>query len=141
MGPPLRHFSIAEICYSLTDGKPQLCTYASKWEEGDEYYAATQVRCPAHVSAADAQVIEDLAARAFNGLVGRGYARIDLRADRSGTINILEINPNPDIGPASGAKKEAVSSGMSYNDFLCAIMAQAWSGRGDVHCNAGACIS
>jgi D-alanine-D-alanine ligase len=136
MGPPPRHFSIAEICYSLADGKPQLCTYASKWEEEDEYYAATRVRCPAHLSAADAQVIEDLATRAFDGLVGRGYARIDLRADRSGTINILEINPNPDIGPSSGAKKEAEAAGMSYHELLCEIMAQAWSGRVLVQCNA-----
>jgi D-alanine-D-alanine ligase len=136
MGPPLRHFSIAEILFSLPAGKPQLCTYASKWEEGDEYYAATQVQCPAQLSAAEARVIENLAARAFDGLVGRGYARIDLRADRSGAITILEINPNPDIGPASGAKKEAEAAGMSYHDFLCEIMAQAWSGRGCFQCSA-----
>jgi len=141
MGPPLRQFSIAEICYSLPAGKPQLYTYASKWEEQDEYYAATQVQCPAHLSAADAQMIEDLAARAFDGLVGKGYARIDLRADRSGEINILEINPNPDIGPASGAKKEAESAGMSYNDFLCTIMAQAWSGRDSTASGACAYLS
>jgi D-alanine-D-alanine ligase len=129
MGPPLRLFSVAEICYSLPAGKPRLLTYASKWEEGDEYYAATQVQCPAQLSDADARAIENLAARTFTELVGRGYARIDMRSDGSGEINILEINPNPDIGPASGAKREAEASGISYNDFLCTIMAQAWSGR------------
>ncbi len=141
MGPPLRHFSIAEICYSLPVSKPQLCTYASKWEEGDEYYAATRVQCPAQLTAAEARVIEDLAARAFDELVGRGYARIDLRADRSGAIHILEINPNPDIGPASGAQKEAEAAGMSYHDLLCEIMAQAWSGRDRVECDAFASLS
>jgi len=139
MSPPLRLFSIAEIRYSLPAGKAHLCTYASKWEENDEYYAATQVQCPAHLSAADARMIEGLAARTFAELVGRGYARIDMRADRSGDINILEINPNPDIGPASGAKKEAEASGMSYHDFICEIMAQAWSGQGSV--NLSACAS
>jgi len=141
MGPPLRHFSIAEIRYSLPAGKPQLCTYASKWEEGDEYYNATQVQCPANVSAAEARVIEDLAARAFDGLVGRGYARIDLRADRSGAMHILEINPNPDIGPASGAKEEAEAAGMSYHDFLCEIMSQAWSGHVSIDLNTCSSLS
>jgi D-alanine-D-alanine ligase len=141
MGPPLCQFSIAEICYSLPAGKPQLYTYASKWEEGDEYYAATQVQCPAQLSDADARTIKNLAARTFVELVGRGYARIDMRADGSGEINILEINPNPDIGPASGAKKEAESAGMSYNDFLCTIMAQAWSGRDSTASGACAYLS
>ncbi len=127
MGPPLRCFPIAEIRYSLPDGKPRLLTYASKWAAGDEYYAATEVQCPARLPDADSRLIENLAARAFTALVGRGYARIDMRADRSGAINILEINPNPDIGPASGAKEEAEASGMSYHDFLRALMAQAWS--------------
>jgi D-alanine-D-alanine ligase len=141
MGPPLRRFSIAEICYHLPDGKPQLLTYASKWEEEDEYYAATEVRCPAQLPVADARVIEDLAARTFAELVERGYARIDMRLDRAGDINILEINPNPDIGPASGAKKEAEASGMSYHDFICEIMAQARSGQGYHNLNACASVS
>lgn len=141
MGPPLRLFSIAEICYSLPAGKPQLLTYASKWEEADEYYAATQAQCPAQLSAADVQAIEGLAVRSFAGLVGRGYARIDMRADRSGDINILEINPNPDIGPESGAKKAAEASGMRYHDFICEIMSQAWSGQGYVNLNACASAS
>ncbi len=141
MGPPLRLFSIAEICYSLPAGKAQLLTYASKWEEEDEYYAATQVQCPAQLSAADTQAIECMAARTFTELVGRGYARIDMRAGRAGDINILEINPNPDIGPASGAKKEAEASGMSYHDFICDIMDQAWSGRDYVNLNACASVS
>jgi len=132
MGPPLNLFPIAEICYSLPAGKPQLFTYASKWKEEDEYYAATQVQCPARLSAAEAGVIEDLAARTFAELAGRGYARIDMRADCSGVINILEINPNPDIGPASGAKKEAEASGMSYHDFILEVMSRAWSAQGCV---------
>ena len=130
IGPPLRLFPIAEICYCLPPGKPQLLTYASKWSEEDEYFAATQVQCPAQLSSGDARTIEDLAIRTFTELVGRGYARIDMRADRSGAINILEINPNPDIGPASGAKQEAEAAGMSYHNFIVAIVAQAWSGLG-----------
>ena len=125
MGPPLRIFPIAEISYSLSAGKPRLLTYASKWEEDDEYFAATQVQCPALLSESCARTIEHLAARTFTELVGRGYARIDMRTDRSGQVMVLEVNPNPDIGPASGAKREAEASGMSYHDFIREIMAQA----------------
>lgn len=137
MGPPLRIFPIAEISYTLPTGKPRLLTYASKWEEDHEYFAATQVQCPALLPEGCARTIEHLAERTFSGLVGRGYARIDMRTDRTGQVMVLEVNPNPDIGPASGAKREAEASGMSYHDFIRAIIQQARPSPVQTHLHAG----
>ena len=80
-------------------------------------------RCPADMSEGFGQGIQQLAARAFTGLVGCGYARVDMRTDRSGQVMVLEVNPNPDIGPASGARKQAEAAGLTHQEFIWEIIA------------------
>jgi D-alanine-D-alanine ligase len=52
----------------------------------------------------------------------RGYARVDIRLDAEGRIKVLEVNPNPDIAPISGAARQAKAAGMSYNQFIDEIV-------------------
>ncbi len=125
MGPPLRVFPVSEIIYSLSTGKPRLLTYGSKWAEEDEYYTGTEVRCPAGLDDDLSVWIQQVAVRVFDGLVGYGYARIDMRTDRTGRIMVLEVNPNPDIGPASGARRQAEAAGLSHQDFIWEIISTA----------------
>jgi D-alanine-D-alanine ligase len=125
MGPPLRVFPVAEIVYSITADKPRLLTYGSKWTEEDEYYTATVARCPADLSEGFGQWIQQLAARAFSGLVGCGYARVDMRTDRSGEVMVLEVNPNPDIGPESGARRQAEAAGLTHQELIWKIISTA----------------
>ena len=122
MGPPLRVFPVSEIVYSMTTDKPRLLTYGSKWTEEDEYYTTTVARCPADLSEGLGRWIKQLAARAFTGLVGCGYARVDMRTDYSGQVMILEVNPNPDIGPASGARRQAEAAGLSHQELIWEII-------------------
>lgn len=113
---------VSEIVYKLPPGKPHLLTFAAKWEEDSPEYRGTQAVCPADVPAAERQQIAATALLVFQKLVGRGYARVDMRRDERGQLNVIEINPNPDISPGAGAAIQAGAAGMSYNDFIGAIV-------------------
>ena len=109
---------ISEIVYSLLPEVPRILTFAAKWEPGSPYFKGTKVICPAAVSASELEYISGAAMSAFKLLVGRGYARMDMRMDEAGTLNIIEVNPNPDISPGTGAARQSRAAGMSYAAFI-----------------------
>ena len=125
MGPPLRVFPLSEIVYCMAADKPRLLTYGSKWAKADEYYTSTMVHCPADLSETFERWIQQVAIRTFAELVGCGYARVDLRTDRSGQVMVLEVNPNPDVGPESGARRQAEKAGFSHQELIWEIIAIA----------------
>ena len=55
-------------------------------------------------------------------MVGRGYARVDMRMDEAGILNIIEVNPNPDISPETGAARQSAAAGMKYAEFIGKII-------------------
>ncbi len=44
--------------------------------------------------------------------------RVDFRQDPSGRFKVLEVNPNPDITPGSGAAIQAAAAGLTYSKFI-----------------------
>jgi D-alanine-D-alanine ligase len=63
----------------------------------------------------------------------RGYARLDFRVDATGRPWVLEINTNPCISPDAGFMAAAVRGGLSIEDVVRRIVADAMSG-GDRRC-------
>ncbi len=59
-----------------------------------------------------------VATTAFRVLGCCGYARVDMRLDAKGKLMVLEVNPNPDISPDSGAVRQAKATGMTYSQFI-----------------------
>ncbi len=113
---------ISEIVYTLAPGKPRLLTFASKWEADSPEYAGTNAVCPADVTAEENEHISATALVVFQKLGCRGYARVDMRMDEHGELNVIEINPNPDISPNAGAAIQAEAAGMNYTDFIATIV-------------------
>ncbi|MBC8476753.1 MAG: ATP-grasp domain-containing protein [Dehalococcoidia bacterium] len=109
---------VSEIDYDLPSGAARILTYAAKWEPTTPEYGGTKAVCPARITNGDKARIEEVALHVFLLLGCRGYARIDLRADRKGRMNVLEVNPNPDISPGSGAVRQAEAAGMTYAQFI-----------------------
>lgn len=117
---------VSEITYDLPGGLPEILTFAAKWQPESPYYRGTQPVCPAGLPITIYQEATATARRAFELLGdGRGYARVDMRLDATGRCHVLEINPNPDITPGSGAVLQAATAGMDYPRFLTKIITAA----------------
>jgi len=116
---------LSEIVYALAPGMPRILTFAAKWEPDSVYFKGTRVVCPAEVSETERQYIADTAMEAFKLVVKRGYARMDMRMDEGGRLNIIEVNPNPDISPDTGAARQSAAAGMKYAEFIEKIINMA----------------
>jgi len=113
---------ISEIAYSLPSGTPRILTFAAKWEPASQYYQGTKVVCPAKINAEEQECVSGTALAAFRLLGCRGYARVDMRMDKEGRLNVIEINPNPDISPDAGAARQAETADMTYTRFIDRIV-------------------
>jgi len=113
---------VSEIVYSLPPGMPRILTFAAKWEPDGLYFRGTNAVCPAQVPLRDREHIADTALAVYWLLGCRGYARVDMRLDGEGRLNVIEVNPNPDISPGSGAARQAEAAGMTYTRFINEIV-------------------
>jgi len=68
------------------------------------------------------QQIQHLCKRAYRALELSGYARIDLRMDETGTVWVLEANPNPQIARGEDFAASAEKVGLSYEAVLQRII-------------------
>lgn len=109
---------ISEIVFSLPPGLPRILTFAAKWEPESPYFEGTKAVCPAEIDGELRAEISDIARRAFRLLGISGYIRVDFRTDDKGQPQVIEVNPNPDISPGTGAARQAIASGMAYSQFM-----------------------
>jgi D-alanine-D-alanine ligase len=120
---------MSEIAYSLPSGMPRILTFAAKWQPDSLYFQATKAVCPADLEAEERKRITETARAAFKLLGGKGYARVDMRMSKDGELNVIEVNPNSDISPGSGAVRQAEAAGMTYNQFIERIVQLALDGK------------
>jgi D-alanine-D-alanine ligase len=113
---------ISEIDYSSLKGVPKILTFAAKWQPDSLYFQGINVVCPAEIGTSEKEHIGRTALSAFRLLGCRGYARVDMRQDEAGRLNVIEVNPNPDISPGSGAVRQAEVAGMAYPQFIGKIV-------------------
>jgi D-alanine-D-alanine ligase len=109
---------VSEIVYNLPRELPDILTFDAKWFPETEYYKGTVVECPAKIDEELKNEIASVAMSTFRIFECLGYARVDLRLDQSGVINVMEVNPNPDISQDTGAARQANAAGMSYTQFI-----------------------
>lgn len=109
----------------LPPGIPPVLTFEAKWHEETEAYRKTPTLCPAPVEEEVRAEVERLSLQAALVVGFRGYVRVDFREDGDGRLQILEVNPNPDLCPSAGLAKQARAAGMSYADLVLALLAAA----------------
>jgi D-alanine-D-alanine ligase len=122
---------VSEIVYSLSPGLPRILNFDAKWEEDSHYFQGTQVVCPAKIESEKRECIAETALAAYKLLGCCGYARVDMRMDEAGKVNVMEVNPNPDISPGTGAARQAKAAGMDYTQFIDKIIELALEKKGD----------
>jgi D-alanine-D-alanine ligase len=122
---------VSEIVYSLPPGMPEVLTFDAKWKPDTPYFKGTTPICPAEIEAEEQQHITETITTIYRLLGCRGYARVDMRMDQEGKLNVIEVNPNPDISPGTGAARQAEAAGMTYTQFVEKIVKLALDGKDD----------
>jgi D-alanine-D-alanine ligase len=93
-------------------------TYASKWnvDSADfansplDYRIALDDRLRAEVAAA--------ARQAWRATGARGYLRVDVRCRSDHSPKVLDVNPNPELGPDVGICRAVQEAGWSWQTFV-----------------------
>src|SRR3954453_20345953 len=101
--------------------------WKAKWASGSREDRATVNVTPGVMSDTLRRDISDLCRKAADVLSIRGYCRMDIRQRPTGELCIVDINPNPDIGPDSGFRKALAAAGIGFRDFLEELMMSALS--------------
>ncbi len=115
---------ILEVDYSALDPDlPPILVFAFKNDLGSPY-ASVRYRPVGPAPAAVAE-LRGHSRRLFARLACRDYARIDYRADASGRIKLLDVNPNPAITWKSSLQQMAATAGHDYPAFLGLLLAAA----------------
>ena len=109
---------ISEIVFLLPPGVPRILTFEAKWEPKSPYFESTKAICPADIDDELKDEIGNIARQAFRLLGNSGYIRVDLRMNDKRQPYVIEVNPNPDISPGTGAARQSKASGMTYSQFI-----------------------
>jgi D-alanine-D-alanine ligase len=115
---------VAEIAYrGFPADKPEIVSYAAKWHSDSFEYRSTErtfaVESELAVRAAA------LARRCWQLFGLSGYARVDLRADASGELHVLEVNANPCLAPDAGFAAALAHAEIDYARAVGALVAAA----------------
>jgi len=103
------------------------------WSE-DIYYM-----CPAPLSPELEQQLKDTALKTYRVLGCRDLSRVDLRLDKNGVPNVMEINPLPGMAPGfSDYPRIAEKGGWAYPELVNGILESALRRLGKTHLSAPA---
>jgi len=99
-----------------------LYSYEAKWILDTKENNFDVFECPAKLDKNLEDKIKETVLRTYNILKCRDWSRIDVRLDKNGVPNIIEINPLPGIMPDpnenSSFPKAARAAGMNYNQLI-----------------------
>jgi len=99
-----------------------LYSYEAKWILDTKENKFDVFECPAKLDKQLEEKIKQTVLRTYNVLKCRDWSRIDVRLDKNGVPNIIEINPLPGIMPDpnenSSFPKAARTAGMNYNQLI-----------------------
>lgn len=115
---------------TLPAGAPPIYGYEAKWVWDRPERPLAIFECPARVPPALLREIEQTALDAYQALGCRDWCRVDLRVDRFGVPNVVELNPIPGIIPDPAMNscfpKAARAAGMTYDELIQEVVRIAW---------------
>jgi D-alanine-D-alanine ligase len=108
------------------EGKPKVMGFTGKWiEDAFEYENTTRTF---EIQKEDTDLhkrIDKVVKDCWDVFQLQGYARVDMRVDNDGNINVLEINANPCITEDSGFYAASEVRGYTFPDVLARIVESA----------------
>jgi D-alanine-D-alanine ligase len=104
---------------NLPEGYWNMYPYEAKFEASEVHKKGIEVqRPPRGVPGKLTALISEIALDAYNVVGCSDYGRAEVRVDSKGNPFVLEVNPNPSIGPTDCVPQVAKLAGMDYGDFL-----------------------
>ena len=97
--------------------------YQAKYFRDDTVY-----RCPSGLSAEREAEIGELVKKAFWGIGGRSWGRVDFLMDEAGKAYLLEVNTAPGMTSHSLFPMAAKARGISYEQLVLQILATTLAG-------------
>lgn len=121
---------IVEILFDrLPDGANPLYSYEAKWIWDVPEQPVDLFQCPAAISKALEEALQQVAVAAFKTLHCRDVCRIDIRLNRMQKPRIIDVNPLPGLIPNPDAHsclpEAARAAGYTYDQLICAILGHA----------------
>jgi len=92
--------------------------YRAKWDETSPEYSTTNRVFPTNLPETLAAELRRVATECFRLFDLRDYGRVDLRLDRQGRVQVLEINANPCLSPDAGFAAAVAESGRNYTAMV-----------------------
>lgn len=104
---------------NMPEGYWHMYPYEAKFEDSEVHKKGIEVqRPPKGVPGKLTSLISEIALDAYNVVGCSDYGRAEVRVDAKGNPFVLEVNPNPSIGPTDCVPQVAKLAGMDYGDFL-----------------------
>jgi D-alanine-D-alanine ligase len=93
-------------------------TYAAKWDSESPEFADSPLD---YTTAVDPELRARIVAAARGAWVAsgaRGYLRVDVRCNAEGMPFVIDVNPNPAIGPGVGMCRSVEEAGWTWASFV-----------------------
>ncbi|MFC2094277.1 ATP-grasp domain-containing protein [Bacteroidota bacterium] len=121
---------IVEIKYgNFPDDVEHLYSYEAKWILDTKDNVFDVFECPAAINNELEEKIKNTCLQTYNVLRCKDWSRIDIRLDKNGIPNVIEINPLPGIMPDptenSSFPKAARAAGINYNEMIQKVLLEA----------------
>jgi D-alanine-D-alanine ligase len=118
---------IVEIRYNdFPEDFIPIYSYEAKWILDTKENPLEVFSCPAKIDKVLEEKIKNTALRTYNILRCRDWSRIDVRLDKNGEPNIIEVNPLPGILPDpqenSCFPKAARAAGLDYKTMINKVL-------------------
>jgi len=109
------HLSIGETAF--LNGL-RLISYAAKWDVDSADFANSPLDYRSAIDPALRATLQSIVHGAWRAVGARGYLRVDIRLDADGNPRVLDVNPNPEIGPGVGICRAVEEAGWSFERFV-----------------------
>jgi len=134
-GSGARALPIVEIKFdALPEGVNPIYSFEAKWIWDTSDRPLEIFECPARLDPSLSAEIVSICLQTYRVLRCRDWSRIDVRLDREGKPNIIEVNPLPGILPKpednSCFPKAARAAGMSYSQLINSVLNTAMERHG-----------
>jgi D-alanine-D-alanine ligase len=102
----------------LPDGTPRIAAAEVKWGKGTKAYRDTKSAIATDLPEDTIATLQHTAVAAYQALELRDYGRVDMRLQGDGTVQVIEVNPNPWLSSRAEFAMAARKSGRTYTQLI-----------------------